>query len=104
MKMNRLLRKRRHPAAEFVSDHAMLLTGIAGSAALAYAANRMRGKARPQFVDRAVGKSRELGSRARGLVSRSRDHDHASDAHGSGEEPAISRANGSRNRVELSTR
>ncbi|HEX6632205.1 MAG TPA: hypothetical protein VF048_13985 [Gemmatimonadaceae bacterium] len=100
MRFNRLLRKRRHPAAAFVSDHGMLLTGIAGSAVLAYAANRMRGKDRPQFVDRAVDKSRELGNRARGFMSRS--HDHAADTRHAAEEPAISRANGSRNRVELS--
>jgi len=98
MKLNRLLRKRRHPAAAFVSDHAMLLTGLAGSAALAFAANKMRGRERPQFVDRAMDRSRELGNRARGLMSRGGDH--ATD-----EEPTISRANGSaRNRVEMSRR
>lgn len=98
MKLNRLLHKRRNPAAAFVSDHAMLLTGIAGSAALAYAANKMRGRERPQFVNRAMDRSRELGNRARGLMSRGEDHS-------THEEPTISRANGSaRNRVEMAKR
>ena len=103
MKLNRLLRKRRNPAAAFVSDHAMLLTGLAGSAALAFAANRLRGRERPQFVNRAMDRSRELGNRSRGLMSRSDDH--SADGHATGEEPAISHANGSaRNRVEMSRR
>ncbi|HEU4629272.1 MAG TPA: hypothetical protein VFS08_05980 [Gemmatimonadaceae bacterium] len=103
MKLDRLLRRRRHPAAEFVSDHGLLLAGIAGSAALAFAANRMRGKQRPQIVDRAVGKTRDLRDRARGLMSRDR-HDHANDGGSSAEQPSIAHANSSRNRVELSAR
>ena len=102
MKMYRMLRKRRHPARQFVSDHAMLLTGIAGSAALAFAVNRMRGRARPRFVDRAVDKSRDLRERVRGLAGRGRDD--VADEQLPVEEPAISRANGARNHVELSTR
>jgi len=103
MKFNPLRRKRRNPAAAFVSDHAMLLTGIAGSAVLAYAANKMRGRERPQFVSRAMDRSRELGTRARNLMSRGDDH--TADAHTTNEEPTISRANGSaRNRVEMARR
>lgn len=103
MKLNRMLRKRRHPAAEFASEHGLLLAGIAGSAALAYAANRLRTK-RPQLVDRAMDKTRHLRDRARGLVSRGHEsHDHTSDGHNRVEEPAIGHG-GSRNRMELSAR
>jgi hypothetical protein len=77
MKMKRMLRRRRHPAAEFATDHApLLLVGAAAGAALLYLASSRGERYRHLAVDRTVSAARStagaIGSRARDLRSRTR--------------------------------
>ena len=77
MKINRLMRRRRHPAAEFASDNAaLLLAGAAVGAALVYLSTSRGKRQRRLVVDKTVSAVRSgagaVGSRARDLRTRTR--------------------------------
>ncbi len=78
MKLNRMLRRRRrHPAAEFASENAMLLlAGVAAGAALVYLTSGRGKRHRRVAVDKTVSAVRTsagaVGSTARNLRDRTR--------------------------------
>ena len=75
MKLNKVLRRRRNPVAEFASaNSALLLAGAAAGAALAYLASGRGKRHRQVAVDKTVSAVRSgadaIGSRARDLRNR----------------------------------
>ena len=77
MRMHRLLRRRRHPAAEFATDHgALLLAGAAAGAALVYLTSSRGKRHRHMAVDKTMSAARStagaIGSRARHRRNRTR--------------------------------
>ena len=77
MKLNKVLRRRRHPAVEFASENsALLLAGAAAGAALVYLTTGRGKRQRAAAVDRTVSAVRSgadaLGERARGLRDRTK--------------------------------